>query len=295
MRNIYIRTAGAIALVDDNEAFLDVLKLACPRDRPVRAFISPTEAVQPLIRANDLLRAEEGRLNALLAMEDPIGALRGALEWIRDSSRAQTIETTFIDYNTPIMNGLELLRQVVQPRFMRVLLTGQATTDEAVEAFNDGLIDMYLQKRDGLVAEVRQACERGDHRHRNLSWHRVDPVVCSAIKQPEGWAVVSELMARNNVREHLLLPSPCGYVCSSADGSIGWLQFDTEESLRGCLEVARDSGWGEMHTDRISRREATAPIELIDAHSGAGALPAIIAPVSVVSDQPWVGAAYFKL
>jgi DNA-binding NtrC family response regulator len=91
----------------------------------------------------------------------------------------------------PVMNGLDLLRQIVQPRFMRVLLTGQATTDEAVEAFNDGLIDMYLQKRDGLVAEVRQACERGDHRHRNLSWHRVDPVVCSAIKQPEGWAVVS--------------------------------------------------------------------------------------------------------
>lgn len=295
MRNIYIRTAGAVALVDDNQAFLDVMKLGCPRDRFVTAFESPTEAVQPLIHANDLLRAEEARLNALLAIEDPVAALRAAVQWIGDNSRAQTIETAFIDYNMPVMNGLDLLRQIVQPRFMRVLLTGQATSDEAIEAFNDGLIDLYIQKRDGLVAELRDACDRGDYRHRNLSWHRVDPVVCRAIKHPEGWAVVSELMARQNVREYLLLPSPCGYVCKSADGSLGWLQFDTEESLRGCLEVVQDSGWDEKHLDRIRRKEATAPIELIDAHPDTSRMTARLAPVSVVSEQPWVGAAYFHV
>lgn len=79
----------------------------------------------------------------------------------------------------------------------------------------------------------------------------------------------------------------------------GWqsrrLQFDTEESLRGCLEVVQDSGWDEKHLDRIRRKEATAPIELIDAHPDTSRMTARLAPVSVVSEQPWVGAAYFHV
>lgn len=295
MQNIYIRTAGAIAVVDDSEAFLEVMKLGFPRERVVTTFANPAEAVEPLTLASEVLQGEEVALNAILGTDDPVFALREALRWIRNDSRRRTIETAFIDYNMPMMNGLDLLRKIDQPRFMRVLLTGQATSDEAIEAFNEGLIDLYVQKRDGLAAELREVCERGDYRQRNLSWHRLDPVVRHAISRPAGMEVISALMTRHGVREYLLLGTPCGYVCRSADGGLGWIQFDTEESLRGCLEVGQHNRWDDTHLQRIRRREAAVPVELIDAHPDSRSMPALIAPVSVLSEHPWVGVSYFKV
>lgn len=295
MPSNYINTRGAIALVDDSDSFLDVIKLGFPSDRVVYTFSNPAEAVEPLVRANGVLQREEAKLSAILNSDDPVAALRDALEWIRDDSRQQNIETAFIDYNMPGMNGLELLRQISQPRLMRVLLTGQGTTDEAVEAFNQGLIDVYMPKKDGLASQLREVSERGETRHRNLLWHRLQPAVDSVIKQPAGWQAISEIMSKYKVREYLLLPAPCGYVCRTKDGNVGWLQIDTDESMHGCVEVLQDKGWDEASLENIRSKKATVPIELIDLQLPSQTIPDPISPVKVISEQPWVGAAYFKV
>lgn len=296
MSSHYIKTMGAVALVDDQESFLDVVKMGFPSDRIIYTIANPTEAVGPLVRANEILLQEEVLLAKILGSDEPAAALCAALGWIRNDERKQNIETAFVDYNMPSMDGLALLSNVIQPRIMRVLLTGQGTTDEAVQAFNQGLIDIYVPKTiDGLGRELREIAERGASRHRSLLWNKLNPDVDSVIKQPARWRTIQEVMRKYLVTEFLLLPSPCGYVCRTMHGGIGWLQIDTEESMQGCLEVVQGQGWSDEDLDKVRSRKWTAPIELADVHHFSDVTPATFAEVHVINEAPWIGAAYFKV
>ncbi len=296
MSSHYIQTMGAVALVDDQESFLDVVKMGLPADRFIYTFANPYDAVEPLIRANEAIVNEEVLLAKILSIEEPAVALCEALRWIRDGDRHRNIETAFIDYNMPGMDGLALLNKIVQPRIMRVLLTGQGSTDEAVQAFNQGLIDIYVPKtKEGLGRELRDIAERGAGRHRYLMWSRLNQDVDRIIKQSAGWRAIQEIMRKYLVTEFLLLPSPCGYVCRTKHGGIGWLQIDTDDSMQGCLEVVQGQGWSDEDLDKVRCKKWTAPIELADVQHLCDVAPATFVEVHVLSEAPWIGAAFFKV
>lgn len=51
------------------------------------------------------------------------------------------------DYAMPEMNGIEFSRKIARHNNIhKILLTGQATTEEALNGFNNGLIDRYVAK-----------------------------------------------------------------------------------------------------------------------------------------------------
>ena len=79
------------------------------------------------------------------------------------------------DMRMPGMNGAEFLKRArrIQPHAVRMVLSGEASIDAAIQAVNDGSIYRYLRKpldREGLVAGVRNALERfeADRNEREL-------------------------------------------------------------------------------------------------------------------------------
>lgn len=69
------------------------------------------------------------------------------------------------DMRMPGMNGAEFLKRArsIQPNSVRMVLSGEASIDAAIQAVNDGSIYRYLRKpldRHGLVSGVRSALER---------------------------------------------------------------------------------------------------------------------------------------
>jgi CheY-like chemotaxis protein len=61
-------------------------------------------------------------------------------------NRFDPVSVFVVDYAMPEMNGLELCRRLSHLPARKILLTGQAGVEQAVEAFNEGLIDCYVSK-----------------------------------------------------------------------------------------------------------------------------------------------------
>ncbi len=76
-----------------------------------------------------------------------------------------------LDIDMPEMSGLELMRRIRMdhPNIIRILLTGDASLDSALQAINEGEVHRYLTKpwqKDSLRATIRQALERLDELRR---------------------------------------------------------------------------------------------------------------------------------
>lgn len=80
-------------------------------------------------------------------------------------AEANTIDVAISDYLMPKMNGIQLLARVKQsqPEASRVLLTGHADKQSAIEAINQVSLFQYLEKpwdNAQLLLVVKSAAER---------------------------------------------------------------------------------------------------------------------------------------
>jgi CheY-like chemotaxis protein len=73
---------------------------------------------------------------------------------VYNPSRFEHVSTVIIDYEMPKMNGLEVCAQIKNPHIQKILLTGEGDETLAVQAFNKGLINRYIQKQDPNVFEL---------------------------------------------------------------------------------------------------------------------------------------------
>lgn len=80
-----------------------------------------------------------------------------ALQTVHDeTSRKQEISVMIVDYGMSAMNGIELCRQLRNYPIKKILLTGEADSNDAVTAFNDNTIDRFLRKDSKtLVADLQ--------------------------------------------------------------------------------------------------------------------------------------------
>jgi DNA-binding NtrC family response regulator len=80
-------------------------------------------------------------------------------------AEANTVDVAISDYLMPRMNGIQLLARVkqAQPEASRVLLTGHADKQSAIEAINQVSLFQYLEKpwdNAQLLLVVKSAAER---------------------------------------------------------------------------------------------------------------------------------------
>lgn len=141
-----------VLFVDDDVLFLDQL---LPRLSSVRAtydhflcpklfveFINNSPAncfVHKYVRFVDPLAIEHYRHDANIT---------NLHEIMQDNSRFEEISVVVIDYDMPMMSGLEASQKINNPHIKKILLTGIADEPIAVEAFHKGLIDAYVRKQD---------------------------------------------------------------------------------------------------------------------------------------------------
>lgn len=67
---------------------------------------------------------------------------------INDQNRSQRVTTLVVDYQMPIRNGLDFIKSLKKLPIKKILLTGTADLDIAINAVNDNLIDAFFKKED---------------------------------------------------------------------------------------------------------------------------------------------------
>lgn len=77
----------------------------------------------------------------------------------------EPVDLVISDIAMPEMSGLDLLRTIrrTHPRIVRIVLTGFASLDSALDAINEGQVDRYLTKpwdKDEMRAAIRESLDR---------------------------------------------------------------------------------------------------------------------------------------
>jgi CheY-like chemotaxis protein len=152
-----------------------------------------------------------------------------------------------VDYSMPGMNGIQVCRAVRDLPCRRILLTGAADERIAIDAFNRGLIDLYIRKSD------HDALERLDAELALLQrrWFLEQAAALRSLLPLHGYgfiddpavaALFGQTVEHLHIVEHYLVHAPGGFLLLDREGKSWLLVIETEQTMQSHLEMAHDSG-----------------------------------------------------
>jgi len=162
-----------VVFVDDSESFLSSLALQLPEDLAYQTYQSPERALErvnatpptpPLYqRCFSHYREAELKPSAERLIHLDLSLIERE---ISNAERFREVSVVVVDYAMPSMDGLELCKAIDNPRIKKVLFTGVADEKVAVKAFNAGIIDRFIIKRQGdVVGDVIEVIDELQHRY----------------------------------------------------------------------------------------------------------------------------------
>src|SRR5690606_33452954 len=144
-------------LVDDDPDFLDAVSLLLHSSTSYRLFQSAKQALTHVNGSNqhvEMIRRCYSSYKTGPFDSDTLNHvdINEIYKEVYNSERFLPPTVVVVDYSMLEMNGLEFCIALSNPYVKKILLTGQADTDLAVQAFNDRLIDQYISKKDQNLA-----------------------------------------------------------------------------------------------------------------------------------------------
>lgn len=127
------------------------------------------------------------------------------------------------------------------------LFTGQTTTDEAVQLFNEKIIDGFLvkggdyaklaEKINAVIFEYtwRQFVDLGE----SLSGLMFN--VLKPLQDEQFFNVFQKIREKNHIIEFYLLDSSCSFLLIDADGVVKQLFVRNESDFKDCYEITKDA------------------------------------------------------
>jgi CheY-like chemotaxis protein len=242
-----------VLFVDDDMLFLESCAFRYGRQFPCLTLKSPSAAISAVSNsATEWTKRLKGQLPTQVeVIDEPSGAgtrmlrqeARSIIDLVHDPRRFDTISVAVIDYAMPNMTGLDLFQAVRHLPVGRILLTGKAGVDVAVDAFNQGLIHQYLIKQDPDVSqklpreisrlqqqffesEIGKLWSWQPHGQQSVSWN-------ASLSR-----TLAEIAADFGSVEHYFNTAPYGFVLVNADGACLSVLLCDDDTLQAHGEIA---------------------------------------------------------
>jgi CheY-like chemotaxis protein len=172
---------------------------------------------------------------------------------IYSSNRFKQISTIIVDYDMPGMNGLELCRQITLPHVQKIMLTGAATTDIAVEAFNEGIIHQFIQKDDPeAFTKLEASIVKAQGRYFELKSHDftnqlyAEHPETEILRDPAFVDFFEKIIQEKQVTEYYLLDGMGSFLFLLETGEASALFVFNEETLESQEDMIPEI---DRHTD----------------------------------------------
>lgn len=263
----------SILVLDDDPLFLESLDFQFSDELSCQTFTRPDAALEHL-RAQacqhpDFSRyfkdctyldsGPESRLgDRLLRLQ--LSELRSIFD---DETRHQRVSVAVVDYDMPKMTGVEFCRAISDLPVKRILLTGKAGLETAISAFNEGVIDCFLQKQDANVsASLRREIKRLQLQYfEEIS----NPIRCALDLQqpcfffdPNFVELFEETAAKYDIVEHYICAWPPGVMMRDGDGREYFLLISNADTAQSHCEVAESQAAPSEMVNMLRAREAHA-------------------------------------
>jgi len=263
----------SILVLDDDPLFLESLDFQFSEEVSCQTFTRPDAALEHL-RAQagqhpDFSRyfrdvsetghGAEMRLGDLL-LRLQLSELRSIID---DPAREQRVSVAIVDFDMPKMTGVEFSRAIRDLPVKIILLTGKAGLETAIGAFNEGVIDCFLQKQD---SSVTYALRREIRRLQDEYFAEISAPIRSALalqkpaffEDPTFLELFREVCEKNDIVEHYICTAPPGVMMRDAEGNESFLLISDTERANSQYEAAESRGAPEDMVELLRARKAHA-------------------------------------
>ncbi|EKE01610.1 MAG: two component response regulator [uncultured bacterium] len=248
-----------VVFIDDSRSFLDNVSLEIDENISIVSFAEPKEAVEHLQKhtldsfAEKYLRSLQD--NESLEEFDCSNVEHSCVDVnvidihkeIYNPDRFNAVTVAVVDYTMPGMNGLELCKALKDQPIKFILITGYATVNNAIEAFNAGVIHQFIQKNDcdftsKLHNAIYELQEKQFEEHSDIiikslltNRHSVglgDPLLIDFLKK---------FFKENNIVEYYLVNDSGCFLMADARGNLSWMVIKSEEEMKQYTAIAIDN------------------------------------------------------
>ncbi|RCW71316.1 response regulator [Pseudorhodoferax soli] len=291
---------GSFSFLDDDPDYLQMLALMLPGHWNVRLHTSVDECLGLLQQESavweDDAWAQQQIIDRWRQGATPL--LPQVLAYWAGPARARYALThaCIVDYSMPQMNGLDALAALSDWPGLRVLLTGQADEQIAVDAFNRALIDQFLPKQDPDVAArlltvLRHMPSNANTRASQIWRSTLTPVQNAQLRVPSTARALQQLLDQHGFVEHVVLGDPFGILGRTAAGAVGWLQLEPVSGLEELEQLAEAAGLDADALADIRHGRRLVDLELGQA-LGRGAVPRLQPAFPIGLDDSLIGALF---
>ncbi len=165
---------------------------------------------------------------------------------IYNPDRFKHIAIAIVDYDMPKKNGLEFIRELNDSQIKVIMLTGKATQDTVIKAFNDKEIHRYVSKGDpDYLKKVSQYInELQAEFFFDFSKFILDSIKESENKVFENKSFIdlfNKIVRENEIIEYYLLDESGSFLMLDAAGNNQiWLIIKSKKDMQHFYEIAQD-------------------------------------------------------
>lgn len=143
-------------MIDDDGTYLDNIAFALSDALNIQSFHSVDAALEELTSSQFIDIDQTVELTDLTQFDHSylVWNQENIVRAVFDPKRFNRVTTIICDYSMPEMNGIEFFQKVSTLPVKKILLTGKADTDVAIDAFNAGIIDFYIKKGPKTINEI---------------------------------------------------------------------------------------------------------------------------------------------
>jgi YesN/AraC family two-component response regulator len=166
-------------------------------------------------------------------------------ELYTNNERNSEVTVLVTDYNMPNINGIDLCRELRAFPMKKILLTGAADHKQAVAAFNEGLIDCFIEKdsqtliQDILSHITRLKQQYFIDRSRQLLNH-LETDYPLPLSDPVFIDFFQEWCKKNEIQEYYLIDKYGNFLLVDNKGKKSYFIVHTDRTLSNFIESHQD-------------------------------------------------------
>lgn len=239
--------------LDDDALFLDAAKLSYESQFHCHTFNNPATAISTLSAYQSPLKdipfTRELTESDLFGTKEhyPITLNIPAIKSLMTlPDKHHEIAIMVSDFNMPTMNGLDVFKALKNQPFKKILLTGDASQEEAIRAFNDGTIQRFIRKNSAANELLEQyikelAYEHFQEKTRHIV-HHLESSRPSALSDPAFISLFNEWCTRENIVEFYLIHRQGHFMAKNVKGEQLYFVIFSERDKKEFLHLNDEAG-----------------------------------------------------
>jgi CheY-like chemotaxis protein len=240
-------------IIDDNSQFLDSLSLSLQYNtHSYKFFNNPKKALSFI---NDNLEKRKWIKKYIRPLEEEIADhkiidinISELHKEINNNERFSVITNIIVDFDMPIINGLEFCKEFENVDLNKILLTGTVDDKLAIDAFNNRLINYFIPKNsDNISRKLNDYIEAGA----NLYFNNLSQMIYTSIKTSKDSLIfdnnsfvnfIHSILEEKKIIEYYLIDENGSYLMVNKEGQNNILHINTDDDLNYIYNLALEEG-----------------------------------------------------